>query len=132
MGDGLQQSTNRVVRAAMVSPFAAIPVFLIWYIIFRVFLIQPGDLAEPWPILIPLLINVLVIAVGASFLVGIPVNWLFRRLGIHSPIAYAVVGAVFGGILGLTTLSPSHFLIVMILSGVAVAVSFWALYEIRD
>jgi len=128
----LQQRANRILRAAIISPLAAAPIFITWYLIFRFFFMEPGDLAEPWPMLFVFLVYVLIIAYAASFLVAIPIDWFLRRLGVRSPIAYATAGGAFGGIIGVTLLPPSHLSLAMLLCGVVIGLAFRAVASVGE
>lgn len=72
------------------------------------------------------------IAYIASFLVGIPVDWLLRRLGVVSPATYGIVGVVLGGAIGVNMFPLSHLSACIALCGLAISVSFGAISNAND
>jgi hypothetical protein len=128
----LEHRVKRTLRAAILSPFAAVPVFIAWYLIFRFFLMQPGDMAESWAFLLIFLVYVLVIGLAASFFVGVPVDWLLRRIGIQSPVTYAMVGGALGAVIAVVLFPPSTFSLVFALCGAAVGASFRILADVDE
>jgi len=121
----LQQRSTHTLRAAILSPLAAVPVFVAWYLVYRFFFMGPEDIADEWVWLLIFLGYVLFVAYAASFLVAIPIDWLLRRLGLHSLIAYTVTGGVVGGLIGIAILPPpSPLTLATILCGGAISMSF--------
>lgn len=108
----------------MLSPLVSIPIFVIWFAIFYLFLKGPDDIVDSWIWLLIFLGYVLPIAYVASFLVGIPFDWLLRRIGLRSSATYALLGVVLGGAIGVNMFGPSHLSLVMALCGLGVGLSF--------
>lgn len=75
---------------------------------------------------------VLSIAYIGSFVVGIPVDWLLRRIHLQHPATYALVGFVIGGAIGVNMFEPSHFSAVIALCGLAISVAFGMISNAPD
>jgi hypothetical protein len=72
------------------------------------------------------------IAYIATFLVGIPVDWLLRRIGLQSPATYALIGVVIGSAIGVSMFEPSHLSGVIALCGLAISAFFGLISNPRD
>lgn len=83
----------------MLSPLVSIPIFVIWFVIFYLFLKRPDDIVDSW-------------------------IWLLRRIGLRSPATYALLGLVLGGAIGVNMFALSHLSVVMALCGLGIGLSF--------
>jgi hypothetical protein len=115
---------KRTLHAAMLSPLVAIPVFGVGFAIFYLFLKGPDDIVDSWIWLLIFLVYVLPIAYIASFLVGIPIDLFLRRIGLRSPVTYALLGFVFGGAIGVSMFEPSYLSANMAVCGLAIGLCF--------
>lgn len=118
--------------AAAISPLVSVPIFVVWFAVFYWFLRSPDDAVDSWLWLLVFLGYVLPIACITTFVVGVPVGWLLRRLEMQSHVTYAVVGFVLGGAVGVKLFPPSHLAAVVALSGLAISVVFGLISNPRD
>ena len=123
---------KRTLRAAILSPLVAVPVFVVWFVIFYFFFKGPEDVVDSFVWLFILLLYVLAIAYIATFLIGIPVDWLLRRIGLQSSATYALVGVVLGGAIGVTLFELSRLSAVIATCGLAISVVFGKISNAPD
>ena len=96
------------------------------------FIREPSDIIDSWIWLPVFLFDVLFIAYIATFFVGIPIDWLLRRLGTTSPATYALVGIVLGAAFGVNMFDPSYLAAVVTVCGLAIIVSFGLISNAAD
>ena len=119
-------------HAAALSPLISIPIFTVWFAVFYLFFREPGDMVDSWVWLLIFLGYALPIAYIVSFLVGIPVDWFLRRLGVVSPATYGIVGIVLGGAIGVKMYPLSHLSACIALCGFAISVLFGVISNAKD